>query len=49
MDGPPHERTFTCAAIIGGEQRGVGTGTSKKAAEQAAAREALVKVVGGQI
>jgi ribonuclease-3 len=39
--GPPHDRTFTCAAVIDGEEAGVGTGRSKKAAEQAAAREAL--------
>ena len=39
--GPPHDRTFTCAAIIDGEEAGVGTGRSKKAAEQAAARQAL--------
>ena len=41
VKGPPHDRTFTCAAIIDGEEVGVGTGRSKKAAEQAAAREAL--------
>jgi ribonuclease III len=40
-EGPPHERTFTSAAIVGGEELGVGRGTSKKAAEQDAAREAL--------
>ena len=39
--GPPHDRTFTCAAVIDGKEAGVGTGRSKKAAEQAAAREAL--------
>jgi ribonuclease III len=41
VEGPPHERTFTCAAIIDGEQAGVGSGASKKAAEQAAAKQAL--------
>jgi ribonuclease III len=41
VDGPPHERTFTCAAMIDGDQAGVGTGPSKKAAEQAAAKQAL--------
>ncbi len=41
VDGPPHERSFTCAAVIDGEQAGEGTGDSKKAAEQNAAREAL--------
>jgi ribonuclease-3 len=40
-EGPAHERHFTCAAMIGGEQLGVGEGNSKKAAEQEAAREAL--------
>ena len=42
--GPPHERSFTCAAIIGGEELGRGEGRTKKAAEQEAAREALAKL-----
>ena len=41
VKGPPHDRTFTCAAVIDGVEAGVGSGRSKKAAEQAAAREAL--------
>jgi ribonuclease-3 len=41
VEGPPHNRTFTCAALIDEEQVGVGIGPSKKAAEQAAARQAL--------
>jgi ribonuclease III len=41
VDGPPHDRRFTCAAVIDGEQAGVGYERSKKAAEQEAAREAL--------
>jgi ribonuclease III len=41
VEGPPHDRRFTCAAVIDGDQAGVGTGASKKAAEQNAAREAL--------
>jgi ribonuclease III len=41
VEGPPHERTFRCAAMIDGQQEGVGTGPSKKAAEQEAARQAL--------
>jgi ribonuclease-3 len=41
VEGPPHERRFTCAAVIDGEEVGVGTGASKKAAEQQAARQAL--------
>ncbi len=44
VDGPPHERRFTCAAIIGGEELGRGEGRTKKAAEQEAAREALSKL-----
>ena len=41
VEGPPHDRRFTCAASIDGEQVGLGTGQSKKAAEQEAARQAL--------
>jgi ribonuclease-3 len=41
VDGPPHERTFTCAANIDGQEMGIGRGPSKKAAEQEAARQAL--------
>jgi ribonuclease-3 len=41
VEGPPHERTFTSAAVIDGEQAGVGQGPSKKEAEQKAARGAL--------
>ena len=44
VDGPPHDRTFTCAANVDGDQMGVGTGRSKKAAEQAAAQEVLAKL-----
>ena len=43
--GPPHDRRFTCAAVIDGEHAGVGSGRSKKAAEQNAAREALAKIL----
>jgi ribonuclease-3 len=43
-EGPPHERHFTCAAMVDGEELGVGEGGSKKAAEQEAAREALAKL-----
>ncbi|HEY2072365.1 MAG TPA: ribonuclease III [Gaiellaceae bacterium] len=39
--GPPHERHFTCAAMVDGERIGVGEGRSKKAAEQEAAKAAL--------
>ncbi len=44
VDGPPHDRTFMCAATVEGEQVGVGQGQSKKAAEQAAAQEVLAKL-----
>jgi ribonuclease-3 len=39
--GPPHERTFTCAATVDGERMGTGIGSTKKAAEQAAAKQVL--------
>jgi ribonuclease III len=42
VDGPPHERRFVCAAFIDGQQLGVGSGSTKKAAEQEAAAQALV-------
>jgi ribonuclease III len=45
--GPPHDRTFTIAARIGGDEIGRGVGRSKKDAEQAAAREALEHLGGG--
>jgi ribonuclease III len=43
-EGPPHDRSFTCAAVVDGEQLGVGTGSSKKAAEQEAAKQALERL-----
>jgi ribonuclease-3 len=39
--GPPHDRTFEVAAVIGGEEVARGSGRSKKDAEQAAASAAL--------
>lgn len=39
--GPPHERVFEVSALVGGEVVGHGCGRSKKAAEQAAAEQAL--------
>jgi ribonuclease-3 len=44
VEGPPHDRRFRCAAMIDGEQIGVGSGESKKAAEQEAAKETLEKL-----
>ena len=39
--GPPHERTFEVAAVVGGAPIARGSGRSKKDAEQAAAAAAL--------
>lgn len=39
--GPPHDRIFVVEARVSGELMGTGTGSSKKAAEQAAAAQAL--------
>src|SRR5207248_297292 len=41
VEGPPHDRTFTAAAVIDGQTVGTGSGRSKKDAEQAAAEQAL--------
>ena len=41
VEGPPHERHFTCSARVDGQELGVGRGASKKDAEQEAARQAL--------
>ena len=46
VEGPPHDRRFTSAAVIDGERAGVGTGRTKKAAEQEAARLALERLGG---
>lgn len=43
--GPAHDRSFTCQVKVDDIVMGMGTGSSKKAAEQAAAREALKKQV----
>ena len=40
-EGPPHQRTYTVAALVGGETLGTGRGLSKKQAEQEAARVAV--------
>ena len=41
VEGPPHDRQFVCAAHVAGTQLGMGKGSTKKAAEQEAARQAL--------
>lgn len=43
-DGPAHEKTFTVEVDIDGIVYGIGTGQSKKEAEQEAAKEALNKL-----
>lgn len=39
--GPPHDRRFEVRATVDGDQIGIGSGRSKKQAEQAAAERAL--------
>jgi ribonuclease III len=50
-DGPDHAKTFTARAKVGDDKYGLGTGRSKKEAEQQAAetayREIVAKVGGG--
>jgi ribonuclease III len=41
VDGPPHDRRYVCAALVDGEEAGVGRGSTKKAAEQEAAEQVL--------
>lgn len=45
-DGPPHNRHFTCEVLLDGRRLGVGSGRSKKEAQQAAAAEALAALPG---
>ena len=40
-EGPPHARAFTTRVLVGGDEEGQGTGSSKQASEQAAAAVAL--------
>ncbi len=43
-DGPEHDRRFTVEVLIGLQTAGVGSGRSKKDAEQAAAAQALDRI-----
>jgi ribonuclease-3 len=43
-EGPPHDRRFEIRATVDGDELGVGSGRSKKEAEQEAARLALQKL-----
>lgn len=42
--GPDHDKIFTVAAIVDGKELSQGTGKTKKAAEQAAAYQAILKL-----
>lgn len=44
--GPEHDKTFVATARIGGAEMGTGTGRTKKQAEQRAARQAYLALVG---
>ena len=48
VEGPAHERRFSCGAQIDGVEVGAGTGRTKKEAEQAAAKQALAAVLAEQ-
>jgi ribonuclease-3 len=43
-DGPPHDRRFQIRATVAGDELGIGSGRSKKEAEQAAAQVALERL-----
>lgn len=43
-DGPDHDKVFTVAAIVEGKELSQGSGKTKKAAEQAAAYQAILKL-----
>ncbi len=43
-EGPDHSKTFTIAVLIGNEEIGIGSGRTKKAAEQEAAYQAIQKL-----
>ena len=42
--GPPHDRRFEIRATVRGDELGIGSGRSKKEAEQAAAERALERL-----
>lgn len=43
-EGPDHNKTFTVAVCVGNDEIGYGTGRTKKAAEQEAANQAILKL-----
>jgi ribonuclease-3 len=46
QEGPPHDPTFEVAVALGEHRLGEGFGSSKKIAQQAAARDAMIKLTG---
>ena len=44
QQGKPHDRTFTAEVLVDGVAAGIGSGKSKKEAEQAAAQKALEQI-----
>ena len=47
--GPDHDKEFSVRVLLNGEPAGTGVGTSKKRAEQAAAREAVERLFPGTL
>lgn len=45
-EGPEHAKTFRCEVLIEGQSKGIGTGNSRKTAEQDAARIAFTQIEG---
>jgi ribonuclease-3 len=44
IEGPAHDRIFTVDVLVDGQPMGQGVGSSKRAAQQIAAREALIRI-----
>lgn len=44
VEGPAHDRTFTVEVVVENQQLGVGVGSSKRTAQQVAARRALLRL-----
>ncbi len=47
-EGPDHNKTFTIAVLVGNDEIGIGSGRTKKAAEQEAAYQAIQKLRGSK-
>lgn len=48
-EGPDHNKSFRVEVVIGGEAFGCGVGRTKKAAEQEAAYQAILKLKEGKV